>query len=401
MKRRILGRRRSIFIWRAPAVLLSSAELLTSAVDLPRSLRRKAMGPLVGPLMSNLPMRVSLVTSVADIRQTMASHRSRRARSAGNTGRKWSSMNSMVAITMSARAMSSVQRLSAAPSSPHSAAACTDSDRPGTVLARLRCARSAALARWLSMVTSTTFMPGDSTWLSAAEMGFGIVKGLQGDDGQAFVPGIEFGVAAGLAANEKRDLAQFLFGLDAPGGGGRRGAGRLGHRNGSRRGLVRAAQVRGRGVFVEFGVAAEHADQVLFQAHHERVHPGVEQHVGALETHLRRVARGEVLHMHRRGNDGARNAQALGDVALHLRAQHQLGLQLGDARLHVEVVVADQRLHAVERGRVAHLARELAAVGAQADHGEAHFLRGDARGGHHMGGVAEHEHALAREVGGI
>jgi hypothetical protein len=35
-------------------------------------------------------------------------------------------------------------------------------------------------------------------------------------------------------------------------------------------------------------------------------------------------------------------------VAFHLRAQHQLGLQLGDAGLDLEVVVGDQRLDAVE-----------------------------------------------------
>ena len=164
-------------IWRAPAVLLSSGDVFTSAVPLPRSFFRNAIGPLTGPLMSKRPMRVRRVTSVADIRQTMASQASRRACSAGSTGRKWSSMNSMVQITMSARAMSSVQRRSASGSSVHSAAACTLSDRPGKARASWRCARAAALARWLSMVTSTTRIVGAPVW-SAAEMGFGIVEGL-------------------------------------------------------------------------------------------------------------------------------------------------------------------------------------------------------------------------------
>ena len=48
-----------------------------------------------------------------------------------------------------------------------------------------------------------------------------------------------------------------------------------------------AAQVRRSRVFMKLEVAAEHADQVFFQAHHQRMDPGVEHHVGALETHLR------------------------------------------------------------------------------------------------------------------
>jgi hypothetical protein len=60
--------------------------------------------------------------------------------------------------------------------------------------------------------------------------------------------------------------------------------------------------------------------------------------------------------MHRRRDHRAGNAQALGDVALHLRAEHQFGLQLGDPRLDLEIVVGDQRLDAVELGGLAHLA---------------------------------------------
>ena len=86
--------------------------------------------------------------------------------------------------------------------------------------------------------------------------------------------------------------------------------------------------MRGRGLVVEFEVVAEHAEQMLFEAHHQRMHPGVEHHVGAFEAHLRRVARREILHVHRRRDHRARNAEALGDVALHLRAEHEFGLQL-------------------------------------------------------------------------
>jgi len=73
-------------------------------------------------------MRVSLVTSPADMIATIASQSARRARSAGSTGRKCSSMKSIETITMSALPMSAMQRASALPSfSPHSAAACTAS----------------------------------------------------------------------------------------------------------------------------------------------------------------------------------------------------------------------------------------------------------------------------------
>ena len=64
--------------------------------------------------------------------------------------------------------------------------------------------------------------------------------------------------------------------------------------------------------------------------------------------------------MHRRRNHCARNAQPLGDVALHLRAQNQFWAQFGNARLDLEVVVADERVDVIELGRVAHLACELA-----------------------------------------
>ena len=120
------------------------------------------------------------------------------------------------------------------------------------------------------------------------------------------------------------------------------------------------------GVAVELEVLAEHPEQMLLQAHHQRMDPGVEEDVRALEAHLRRVARREVLHVDRGRDHRAGDAQPLGDVALHLRAQHQLGLQLGDLGLDLEIVVGDQRLDAVALGGLAHLAGELAAVGAEA-----------------------------------
>jgi hypothetical protein len=82
---------------------------------------------------------------------------------------------------------------------------------------------------------------------------------------------------------------------------------------------------------------------MLFQAHDQRMHPGVEEHIGTFETHLGGIAGGEVLDMHRRGDDRAANAEALGDVALHLRAQHQLRRGVDDRLLDIQIIVGDQR----------------------------------------------------------
>jgi hypothetical protein len=152
---------------------------------------------------------------------------------------------------------------------------------------------------------------------------------------------------------------------------------------------------------VELEVVAEHVQQVLFEAHHQRVHPGVEHHVRALEAHLRRVARREVLHVHRRRDHRAGHAQALGDVALHLRAQHQFGLQFGDLGLDLEVVVADQRLDPVQLGGLADLAARIRGCRCPGRRPGSPARWRDARGGHRMRGVAEHEHTLAGEVGRI
>ena len=88
-------------------------------------------------------------------------------------------------------------------------------------------------------------------------------------------------------------------------------------------------------------------------------------------------------------------------MAFHLRAQHQLGLQLGNAFFDFEVVVGDQRFNAVKLGGIAHFAGQFAAVGAQPHHREAQLLRGHPGGGHHMRGVAKHKDALAGQVGRV
>ena len=119
MKRSNCGIRRSIFICAAPAVRFAS----TPSFFFGRRRFSRAMAPVWEPSMLNRPRRVKRTTSAADMAHTMASQCSRRSCSACSTGRKWSSMNSMVATTMSPRAMSSQQRCRAFGSLPHSSAA--------------------------------------------------------------------------------------------------------------------------------------------------------------------------------------------------------------------------------------------------------------------------------------
>ena len=97
--------------------------------------------------MTSLPMRVSCVTWGADMMQTMASQCSRRACKASSTGRKWSSMNSMVTMTMSACAMALRQAAKALSLSRQDEALCVCKFRPGKSAARRSPAWVAALAR--------------------------------------------------------------------------------------------------------------------------------------------------------------------------------------------------------------------------------------------------------------
>ena len=128
------------------------------------------------------------------------------------------------------------------------------------------------------------------------------------------------------------------------------------------------------------------------------MHPGVEDHVRALEAHLRRIPRRHVLHMDRRRDHRAGHTEPFRDVPLHLGTEHQLRLQLGDRAFHIQVVVGDQCLDAVGRRTRLHLARHLATVCAQSDHLEAQLLACDPCGRDHVRAVAEDEDTLAREV---
>ena len=163
-------------------------------------------------------------------------------------------------------------------------------------------------------------------------------------------------------------------------------------------GVARLAEMGRRRFAVELEVVAEHRQQVFLQAHHQRMDPGVEDHVGALEPHLRRVARREILDVDGGRDDRAGDAEPLGDVALHLGAEHQIGLKLRHLGFDLQVVVGDQRLDAVMGGGFPDLARHLAAVGAEADYREAQFSMSDPGRRDGVAGVAEDEDALAGQI---
>ena len=152
-KRRICGKRRSIFICLAPAEAFCPAWGL-----LPRSFFKKAMGPVLGLLMSKRPMWVSLTTSAADMMQTMALHSSRLACRSAKMGWKWSSKNSMVTSRMSALAMSFLTRASLCASLAYSEAEWMENASCGTKRCKLSRAFKAALLRCVSMVRMTTLM---------------------------------------------------------------------------------------------------------------------------------------------------------------------------------------------------------------------------------------------------
>ena len=236
-----------------------------------------------------------------------------------------------------------------------------DSVRPGSSRASALRRASAALARWLSSVTMTTRIarraPRQRPKCALASYSVSTVMVARR------ARAAKRSVLRRALPRTKNGIFCSSFSASAaqPATIGARSAALRRLRRCARRPAPRAAaprpapavarQVRGRGAVVELEVVAEHVEQVLLEPHHQRMDPGVEDDVGAFEAHLRRVARREVLHVHRRRDHRAGDAQPLGDVALHLRAEHQLGLQLGDLRLDLEVVVGDQRLDAVARPR--------------------------------------------------
>ena len=135
---------------RAPAVVRASC--------FGRSCFRSASAPPPVPSIRKLPMRVSRIDRRGRHR---ADHRvagvAPRRRAPASTGWMWSSMNSIVAMTMSPRPMSAMQRSSASGIVPPLGRGVHATARARAARARsAACARSAALARWLSSVTMTT-----------------------------------------------------------------------------------------------------------------------------------------------------------------------------------------------------------------------------------------------------
>jgi hypothetical protein len=147
MKRRIFGRRRSIFICFSPDWAEGSFE--------PRSFFRSFMGPEAGFIMSRSPIFVSETTSFAEMTPIIASQRSRRAFSSGRIAWMCSSMNKRFATTMSPCRTAIRASSSAAGFSAHSAAAWTETFRPGNSPDSRSETRAAGPAAWASSVTIT------------------------------------------------------------------------------------------------------------------------------------------------------------------------------------------------------------------------------------------------------
>jgi hypothetical protein len=106
-----------------------------------------------------------------------------------------------------------------------------------------------------------------------------------------------------------------------------------------------AAVMRGPGGVVEFEILAEHGQQVFFQPHDQRMHPGVEQHVRALRTpSAASSGRGNPAHARaprsrRRECPGACRCGVPSGCRGSVRAQ-----AASIARLDLQVIVGDQRL---------------------------------------------------------
>src|SRR5947209_17000710 len=129
--------------------------------------------------------------------------------------------------------------------------------------------------------------------------------------------------------------------------------------------------------------------------------PRIEEHVRALEAHLRRVAGGKILDVDGGGDDRAWNPQALGDVPLHLRAENQLRLERRHLRFDLEIVVGDEAVGVDGGGGFSNLAREFARIGANADNLEAELgPRGSGRR-KDVSRIAKDENPLPREIGRI
>ena len=141
--------------------------------------------------------------------------------------------------------------------------------------------------------------------------------------------------------------------------------------------------------------------QMLFKTHYKWMYPCIENNIRTFKSHLRGIAGGEILHMHGRRNDRARNAQTLANMALHLGAQNHFRCQSFDLLFDFQIIISNQRLQPERLGQSPHGARHLAVVTAHANHLETHFIAGDARRGHRMRAIAKNKHPLASQIGTV
>ena len=123
MNRRIFGNRLRSRIFFAP--------LSVDGFDDPRNRFRNDIVPEDGAPMSSVPIRVIFTIAASEMIPTMASHSGRRASKAGRMRRICSSRNRSEVTTISATATASFAASSLSGLSPHSAAAKTETDRPG------------------------------------------------------------------------------------------------------------------------------------------------------------------------------------------------------------------------------------------------------------------------------
>ena len=120
---RMRGRRRSIAIFFSPDCV--------DGLEDPRSFFIIFIAPEVGAIISRLPILVSFTIEASAIRLIIASQASRRASRWGRMRKTCSSRNNKFTTIILARSMSSTQAWNASGFSPHSAAACTETCRPG------------------------------------------------------------------------------------------------------------------------------------------------------------------------------------------------------------------------------------------------------------------------------
>ena len=102
-----------------------------------------------------------------------------------------------------------------------------------------------------------------------------------------------------------------------------------------------------------------------------------------------------------RRNHRAGQPQALGDMTLHLRAEHQFRRSRFNGFFHRQIIIADQRVDAIFLGCSSHFAGKFAVVTTEADNLETQFFAGHSCGSDGMGAVAKDEDALAGEIGRI